>query len=87
MVCTTGTAWVKIREENRIFALPFHIISSYGNGMLLGVDNLIVLEYQLLKCHPSFTCYALNVKYDVTAAPREIEEFLQRDEEIKGTLN
>ncbi|XP_074114899.1 uncharacterized protein LOC141537675 [Cotesia typhae] len=86
VVCTTGTAWVKIREDNRIFALPFHIIPTYRNDMLLGVDNLTILGYQLLKCHPSFTCYELETKYDETTAQKEIDELLQRDQDIHGPI-
>ncbi|XP_074097695.1 uncharacterized protein LOC141526561 [Cotesia typhae] len=86
VVCTTGTAWVKIREDNRIFVLPFHIIPTYRNDMLLGVDNLTILGYQLLKCHPSFTCYELETKYDETTAQKEIDELLQRDQDIHGPI-
>ncbi|CAG5084908.1 Protein of unknown function [Cotesia congregata] len=53
VVQTTSTAWIVITESGRAYTLPFHIIPSYRNDMLLGVDNLGKMGYQLLLKKPN----------------------------------
>ncbi|CAG5093104.1 Protein of unknown function [Cotesia congregata] len=83
VVQTTGTAWIVISESGRIYTLPFHIIPSYRNDMLLGVDNLSEMGYHLLRKQDTFECHTLDVKCDLETARREIKALLKLDE---GTM-
>ncbi|CAG5093406.1 Protein of unknown function [Cotesia congregata] len=80
VILSSGTVWVNVQENNRSYELPFHVMPAYANDMLLGVDNLAILGYQLQRRAESFN--ALDMEYDLETARREIKTWLKLDEEI-----
>lgn len=80
---TEGTVWVRLTEDYRDYVLPFHIIPTYANDMLLGIDNLTELGYHLSRAYNTFTCHELNMD----AAKEEIASLLRLDAQVKGPAN
>lgn len=68
IVRTTGTAWINLKNDNREYNLPFHVIAAYANDLLSGIDNLSKMGYQLIRQPGMFDCHILDIEHDLEAA-------------------